>query len=166
MAGPIRSLIQSIDPNVPVLYVRTMEDIFQHGQVAQIRIFNVVFSGASIMGFILALVGLYAVVAFQVTRRTREIGVRMALGARRVQVLGMILTHAGVVGGIGVAIGLFLSVVARPALMVSLGRPVSAFDPVMITLIPLSLIMITLAAAAIPARRAAQIDPQKALRQD
>jgi len=115
---------------------------------------------------VLALVGLYAVMAFQVTRRTREIGVRIALGAGRVQVLGLILKQAGLVGGIGVAIGLFLSVVARPALMVTMGRPISSFDPVMVTLIPLSLLLITFAAAAIPARRAAQIDPQKALRQE
>jgi len=118
------------------------------------------------MGFVLAVVGLYAVVAFQVARRTREIGVRMALGAQRVQVLGMILRQAVIVAGIGIAIGLFLSVVVRPALMVSLGRPVSSFDPVMITAVPLSLFLITLVAAGIPARRAAQIDPQRALRQE
>jgi ABC-type antimicrobial peptide transport system permease subunit len=160
-------LIRSIDANMPIFSLRTLDDIFDHGPVAQIRVFNVIFSGTSLMGFVLAVVGLYAVVAFHVTRRTREIGVRMALGAQQVQVLRMILSQAVIVAAIGIAIGLFLSVIVRPALMVSLGRPAaSAFDPVMIIGVPLSLFLITLLAAGIPARHAAQIDPQRALRQE
>jgi predicted permease len=167
MAAPIRTLIRSIDANMPIFSLRTLDDIFDHGPVAQIRVFNVIFSGTSLMGFVLAVVGLYAVVAFHVTRRTREIGVRMALGAQQVQVLRMILSQAVIVAAIGIAIGLFLSVIVRPALMVSLGRPAaSAFDPVMIIGVPLSLFLITLLAAGIPARHAAQIDPQRALRQE
>lgn len=166
MARPIRDVIHSIDPNMPVIYVRTMEETFQRGAVGQLRVFNTVFTVTSLMGFILAVVGLYAIVAFQVSRRTREIGIRMALGARRSQVSNMIVRQASIVAFAGIGIGFLLSVAARPALLVAMGRPVSAYDPVMISLIPTTLLLITLIAAAIPAHRAAQIDPQRALRQD
>ncbi|HYR89696.1 MAG TPA: ABC transporter permease [Terriglobia bacterium] len=164
MTGPLRELIRSIDPNMPILTVRTMDDIFYQGPVKQVQLISGAFSVASLMGFLLAVVGLYAVVAYQVARRTREIGIRMALGAERLQVMRMILKQAAVVAGIGIIIGLVLSFVARPA--VSLGRPVSAFDPLLFSIVPLGLLLTTLVAAAIPARRASQIDPQKALRQD
>jgi predicted permease len=166
MAGPIRSLIRSIDPNMPIFSLRTLEDIFEHGPVTQVRVFLLTFGGTSLMGFVLAILGLYAVVAFQVTRRTREIGVRIALGAQRGQVLRMILKQAAIVAGIGIGTGFFLSVIVRPLLLVSMGRPVSSFDPSMIVGIPLSLLLITLLAATVPARRAARVDPQRALRQD
>ena len=117
------------------------------------------------MGFALAVVGLYAIVSFQVSRRTREIGIRMTLGARRSQVMRMILKQAGIVTGIGITIGVLLSVGVRPMLIQSMGRPVSSFDPLMITMIPLSLLVSALLASAIPALMAIRIDPQKALRQ-
>jgi predicted permease len=166
MAGPIRSLIRSIDPNMPIFFLRTLEDMFEHGPVNQLRVFYVIFGGTSLMGFALAVLGLYAVVAFQVTRRTREIGVRIALGAQHGQVLKMILRQAAIVAGIGIGSGFFLSIIVRPLLLVSMGRPVSSFDPSMIIGIPLSLLLVTLLAATVPARRAARVDPQRALRQD
>jgi predicted permease len=166
MAGPVREIVRSMDANMPVFSVRTMEDIFEHGAVSQVQVFVVIFAAASIMGFVLALVGLYAVVSFQVMRRTREIGIRVALGATRSQVLQLILKQAGTMTGIGIAIGILLSVVTRPALMASMGRPPSSFDPLMITLIPLCLLLSALLAAAAPAFRALRIDPQKALRQE
>jgi ABC-type antimicrobial peptide transport system permease subunit len=118
------------------------------------------------MGFFLALVGLYGVVAYQVTRRTREIGICMALGAERFHVVKIILKQAATVAGIGIITGLGLSVALRPALLVSLGRPSSGFDPLIFGAVPFGLLLITLLAAAIPARRASQIDPQQALRQE
>jgi putative ABC transport system permease protein len=150
---------------------RTMEDLFESNAVAQIRVFNIVFSSTGLMGFALAIVGLYAVVAYQVTRRTREIGIRMALGAERSEVMRMMVNRAGVVAGTGIVIGLALSVAVRPALLVSLGRPtsggpLSGFDPLLFVLLPLTLMFVTLFAAAIPARRASRIDPQRALRSE
>jgi predicted permease len=166
MATPIRELIRSLDPNIPIFSVRTLENIFEKGPAAQLRLFNVVFSASGIMGFFLALVGLYAVVAHQVSRRTREIGVRMALGAERLDVLGMILKQAGMVAGVGVIVGLVLSLAARAALLTSLGVRTTNFDSFVLVFVPLGLLMTTLLAAAIPARRASRIDPQRALRQD
>jgi predicted permease len=166
MATPIRELIRSLDPNMPIFAVRTLENIFERSAAAQLRLFNVVFSASGVMGFFLALVGLYGVVAHQVARRTREIGVRMALGAERLDVLRMILKHAGIVAGIGVIIGLVLSLAARAALLTSLGQRTTNFDSFVLVIVPLGLLMTTLIAAAIPARRASRIDPQQALRQD
>ena len=172
-APAVRELIRSINPAVPILSVRAMDDLFQRTAAAQIGVFNGVFSSTGLMGFFLALVGLYAVAAYQVETRTREIGIRMALGAERFQVMKMILKQAGLVAGIGIFIGLALSVAVRPALLAGLGRPdtttggpLAGFDPFLFGFIPLCLMLITLFAAAVPARRASRIDPQAALRQE
>src|SRR5262249_33262796 len=108
MAGPLREVIRSIDASMPIFSARTMEDVLRHGGVAQLRVFNMVFSVTGLMGLLLAVIGLYALVAFQVGRRTREIGIRMALGAERLQVLRMVLRQAGIVSGFGIAAGLAL----------------------------------------------------------
>jgi len=113
----------------------------------------------------LALVGLYAVVAYQVARRTREIGIRMALGADRPQVMKLILKQAATMGFTGVAIGLVLSFAGSRLLSASV-MATPSFDPVLFTLVPLCLLLTTLLAAAIPARRATRVDPMLALRQD
>ena len=117
------------------------------------------------LGLALSLVGLYAVVAYQVARRTREIGIRMALGADRPLVMRLILRQAATMGLTGVAIGLLLSLAEGRALSASV-MAVPGFDPMLVTLVPLGLLLTTLLAAAIPARRASRIDPMMALRQD
>jgi ABC-type antimicrobial peptide transport system permease subunit len=94
-------------------------------------------ASAALIGFFLALVGLYAVVACQVARRTREIGIRVALGAARRQVMRMILRQAAATAVVGVSIGLLLSLAAGRAL--TMGRPQAAFDPLLYTLVPLGL---------------------------
>jgi len=171
MAPALRTLIRSIDPNMPIFSVRTMEDVFERNGEAPIHIFNMVFSATALMGFFLAMIGLYSVVAYQVARRTREFGIRMALGAERSQVMKSLLKQAAVVAGIGMGIGLGLSIAIRPVLLAMLGRPTaggapSGFEPLLLVCLPLALMLITLAAAAIPARHALRIDPQQALRQD
>jgi predicted permease len=166
MTTAIRDVIRSIDPNMPIFAVRTLDNIFDRGPAAQLWLFNGVFGATGVMGFFLALVGLYAVVAQQVARRTREIGIRMALGAQRSQVMEMILKQAGIVAGIGIATGLVLSIVTRSALLAALAQRRSSFDPLMLGILPLAILVVTLFAAAIPARRASRIDPLAALRQD
>src|SRR5215510_8796906 len=172
-APAVRALIRSLDPTIPVLSVQAMDALFHRTAAAQINVLNGVFGSTGIMGFFLALVGLYAVVSYQVANRTREIGIRMAIGAERFQVMRMILRQAGTVAGFGMSIGLALSVALRPALLASLGRPntttggpLAGFDPLLFGLVPLSLMLITLTAAAIPARRASRVDPQRALREE
>jgi predicted permease len=171
LAPQVRGIIRAMDPRIPIFSVRTLEDIFERNGVMVIRTFVVVFGATAAMGFFLALVGLYAVISYQVARRTREIGIRMALGAERMQVMGMILQQTGRIAGIAIAAGLVLSILVRPALLVSLGRqapggPISGFDPALFLGLPLLLLLITMLAAAIPARRASKVDPQQTLRQE
>src|SRR5262249_20584911 len=106
LAAPLRELLRNIDPNVPILSVRTMEDIFQKTTVQGINMVVTVLGSTSIIGFVLAVAGLYGIIAYQIARRTREIGIRMALGAERTQVMRMILKQAAGMGGTGVLIGL------------------------------------------------------------
>jgi ABC-type antimicrobial peptide transport system permease subunit len=117
-----------------------------------------------LVGLCLALIGLYAIVSYQVSRRTREIGIRMAIGAMRTQVLGMVLKQAAVMGITGVAIGMAISFAGGQGLTIALGAP--KFDPLLFGLVPIALLATTLLAALVPARRASTIDPQQALRQD
>jgi predicted permease len=164
LIGPLRDMVHSIDPNLPIFRVRTMDDLFQQRTVKSLRVANGVFASAGLVGLGLALVGLYAVVSYQVARRTREIGIRMAIGAQGFQVMRMILMHAGTMGAIGAAIGLILSIVISRGIAESLG--LSPFNPVVFGVIAVGLVITTLLAAAVPARRASLIDPQRALRQD
>jgi putative ABC transport system permease protein len=117
-----------------------------------------------IAGLGLALVGLYAVVAYQVARRTREIGIRMALGADWKNVVTMIGKQAAAMGLAGIGAGLILCLAAERMLTASLNVP--AFDPVLFVLVRVGLLLTSVLAAAIPARKAARIDPMLALRQD
>jgi len=164
LIGPMREMVRSIDANLPIFRVRTMDDLFQQRTVKSLQVANGIFAAAGLVGLGLALVGLYAVVSYQVARRTREIGIRMAIGAQRFQVLKMILMHAGGMGAVGAVIGLVLSVVISRGIAQSLG--LSPFNPVVFGVLAVGLVVTTLLAAAVPARRASQIDPQQALRQD
>src|SRR5262249_25129493 len=94
MTRPLLTMVQSIDPNMPVFRVRTMEDIFERSSVSLIRAVGRIYDLAAGMGLLMALIGLYAVVSYQVARRTREVGIRMALGARRIEVVCIFLSHA------------------------------------------------------------------------
>jgi putative ABC transport system permease protein len=109
LAGPVREIARSIDSNVPVLGIRTMDDLFQRSTVQAMNMVVTLLGSVSLMGFVLALAGLYAVVAYQVARKTREIGIRIALGAERPQVMRMILKQAASMGVTGVLAGLALS---------------------------------------------------------
>src|SRR6185369_15980078 len=106
---------------MPVFRVRTMEDIFEHSSVGLLRAVGQIYDLAAEMGLLMALVGLYAVVSYQVARRTREIGIRMALGAKRVQVVRMFLNHAFGLSVAGVSIGLLVSVFANRLSQSALG---------------------------------------------
>jgi predicted permease len=164
LAAPLREIARSLDANMPVFGVRTMGDFFDQRGVKLLHLINGIVGVVGLLGLALALVGLYAIVAYQVARRTREIGIRMAIGADRSQVMRMVLRQASVMGLAGVAIGVVLCFAGGRALTVALRAP--AFDPILFTLVPIALLLTMLLAAAIPARRAALVDPVVALRQD
>jgi ABC-type antimicrobial peptide transport system permease subunit len=163
LAGPLQALVHSVDADLPIFRVSTMDDIFRKRALNTLHLADSILASAGFMGFALALVGLYAVVAYQVGRRTREIGIRMALGAARLQVMQMILRQAAFMGGGGICIGLAFSFAVVRA--VESGLNVKS-DPTLFWLLPAALFLTTLLAAAVPARRASRVDPQQALRQD
>ena len=164
LAGPLRSIVQSIDSNLLIFSVRTMDDIFQQTTVKSRDLTNVILTSVGLIGLGLAVVGLFALVAYQVARRTREIGIRLALGAERFEIVRMILRSAATMSVTGIGIGLILSFLARRAAGELQGRQPS--DPLVVIVVPVTLLFTTLLAAAIPAWKASRIDPQQALRQD
>src|SRR5262249_36772895 len=137
---------------------------FERSSVNTIRTVLRIYDFAAGMGLMLALIGLYALVAYQVARRTREIGIRMALGAGRLKVVRMFVRQAMIISACGVAIGLVLSVFASRISGSTLGS--SKLHPLLLAAVSVALLVTTLGASLIPARNAARIDPQQALRRD
>jgi putative ABC transport system permease protein len=154
--------IRAVDPDQPVYAIRTMTEVLD--RYLALRRFNTVtvslFAGSSLL---LAMVGIYGVIAWTVRRRTREIGIRMALGAQRSMVTtfvlrrGLTLAVAGTLFGIIGALGL-------TPLLRSMLFGVGTTDPLTFTVVPLLLVAVALLASWLPARRAARVDPMEALR--
>ena len=133
--------------------------------VAQPRLYLVLIASFAGTAMLLAAIGLYGVLAYAVGQRTREIGIRLALGARRGEVLRMVMTQAGRLAVAGVAIGLGAAVVASRALRSQLFQ-IAPTDTVTYVMVGAGLLIVALVASWIPARRASRIDPLTALRHD
>jgi predicted permease len=162
----VRSEIRAVDPHLPVLALKTMRMHMDGGFDLWIvrtgaRMF-VIFGGVALL---LAAIGLYGVRAYTVAMRTREIGIRMALGARASDALRMMLREGMILFGIGGGIGLAISLPVGKVLS-SLLYHVDSFDPVVLTLAPVLLAAVSFVACYIPARRAARLDPMVALREE
>jgi len=163
VAGPLREIVHSLDANQPVFNVRTMTNFYQQRAIAVPLMIMEMVGAMGAMGLTMALIGLYGLVAYSVARRTREIGVRMAIGARQSDVLRMVLRQGLVLAVAGIGVGGLISVgVARAmaAGLVGLGTP----NPATYVLVPLVLLVVTLASCYLPARRASRVDPMVALR--
>jgi len=161
MIASARQIVRELDPNVPPKFASL--DQVVSGSV-QGRRFNVtlvtVFAGTALL---LALAGMYGVMAYSVTRRTNEIGVRMALGADRTTILRLVLGQGLKTAVIGAVLGITASFAATRAIT-SLLFGMSAMDPITFTAVTLLLIVVALLASYFPARRASQVDPMAALR--
>jgi hypothetical protein len=158
----IRTVVTLMNPNLPVLGIQKAEDYTALGLVPQ-RVGVSVSGSLGLVGILLAAIGIYGVTAYAVTRRTREIGIRMALGARRADVIRMILREGMSLTVIGSAIGLILSVAASRLLSGYL-LGLSSVDPITFTGAAILFADVGLLACYIPARRATQIHPTEALR--
>jgi ABC-type antimicrobial peptide transport system permease subunit len=171
LVGAMQRELRAVNVALPVISAKTMAQYLQESLVLPKAVAT--FLGAlGALGLSLAGIGLYAVVAFAVSRRSREIGIRMALGARSQQVVWTVVREVAVVVGVGTGVGLTLTVLAILALGavtvptpgVSLYRP--TVDPLALLSIAAFMAMTGLAAAYAPARRAAGLDPLTALRRD
>lgn len=157
-----RKAFAGFDPNVPLIRVRSLEDLLDSSLVEDILIARLsAFFG--ITALLLACVGLYGLMSYTIGGRTREIGLRMALGAQRLQVLRMILVEALKLVGIGVVIGV-PAALAASQLLSSVLFGLKATDPISLAAVVLLLALVASLAAAIPARRASKVDPMVALR--
>jgi putative ABC transport system permease protein len=162
LVGSIENQVWSIDKNLPVAEIRTMQEVIS-GSIEQHR-FNLFLLGLfATVALTLALVGIYGVMSESVNARTHEIGIRMALGARAVDVLRMVVQQGMALAIIGIAIGLF-GALWLTQFMTTLLFEVSPTDSVTFLLIPLVVALVVLCACLIPARRATKVDPLVALR--
>ena len=164
LVTPLREVVRGLDANLPIYNVRTMEEFYR---MRAVSIFNVLVGTVAAMGLMglgLSIVGLYGLVAYAASRRTREIGIRMAIGATRQTVLRMVLRQGIVLALIGLVVGLFASVGAGELLRAAFPSGDDQRDFVAVVLVAPIVLAVTFLAAYIPARRASRIDPMKALR--
>jgi len=162
IATAVRDQVWEIDANQPVSHVRTMDQLLD-GMMAQRRLNMVLFALFGGVALVLAAVGVYGVISYSVTQRTHEIGIRMALGAGRADVLKLIVRNGMALVLTGVGIGL-IAAVALTRLMTTLLFGVSATDPVTFATLSVILSGVALAACFVPALRAIRVDPMVALR--
>jgi predicted permease len=157
-----RAAIRAIDPDLPLAEVRAMEDVVS-ASAAGWRSRAILLGGFGALALAIAIIGVYGVIAYSVAQRTQEIGVRLALGARHRDVLGLVLWQGMRTSLAGIAIGLTASYgVTR--LMTNLLYGVTATDPLTFVGVATLLALVALIACYIPARRAMQVDPLVALR--
>jgi predicted permease len=159
----IRHEIQGIDPGLPVFGVSSMNDVLDRS-LASRRFAADLVGGFAGLAVLLASIGIYGLLAYMVGQRSREIGIRMALGARREDILRMFLRKGAALAGVGVVAGLVFSA-STASVMASLLYGVRPHDPAVFLIVPLLLFAIAVLASYLPARRATEVDPISALRE-
>ena len=167
LAPVLRDVVRSIDQSMPVYDTQTMQHFYSERAVKTPALITQTVAGLGGMGLILAVVGLYGLIAYSVSRRNREIGIRMAIGADRPNVIRMILRQGLTLGLIGVGVGLVVAFFACRAIVTVAW--VATFDRVNYALFPaiaIPLLLITLAATFGPARRASLVNPVRTLRDE
>jgi putative ABC transport system permease protein len=160
--GAIRSNLNALDSSLAIFKPRTMEDVISDS-MQDLSLQTVLLGVFATLAVLLAAVGLYSVMAYLVTQRTHEIGVRMALGAQQADVLQLVLRQGSRLIFIGVGTGI-ATALALARLMSSLLFGVSAYDPFTFAGVAILLTAVAVAACYIPARRAARVDPMVTLR--
>jgi predicted permease len=160
--GTVRAIVQGMEPNMPLIGVFTMSNVFEQALWAPRMgaLLLVVFGGLALT---LASIGVYGVMAYSVTQRTRELGIRVALGASMGDVRGMVLKQGLTLTLVGIAVGLGAAMLLTN-LVSNLLYGISALDPVTFTIIPIILVLVAAIATYVPARRASRVDPVIALR--
>jgi ABC-type antimicrobial peptide transport system permease subunit len=162
LTGRIRDELRSIDRNLPILKIDTIEEQLNDSLVEE-RLVAVLSGFFGLLAVLLACLGLYGVMSYMATRRTNEIGIRLALGASSGEVLGMVLRESMVLVTAGIAIGVPVTIALTRLISARLFG-VSASDPLTIALATSMLLAVAALAGFLPARRAAKVDPMVALR--
>jgi ABC-type antimicrobial peptide transport system permease subunit len=164
LTEPVRAAVASLDPDLPIYWTMTLEKAMAD-QLWFVRVFGTMFMIFGMVALFLAAVGLYAVMSFSVSRRTREVGIRMALGATPRHVVRMILSQGILQVGIGLAIGLLLATGISQGLKAIL-FDVKPLDPLVFGGVTVVLAITGLLACFLPAQRATRVDPSDAMRAD
>jgi ABC-type antimicrobial peptide transport system permease subunit len=164
LIGSARSAVHAVDPNQPITLVRTLESLLNTATAYQ-SFATFLFGVFASIGMLLAAAGVFSVVSYSVAHRTREFGIRMALGAEPRDVLRLVLLTTGRVLGVGLLLGLGLSILVS-RLLVGRMEGMGTADPLLFVATPALLIAATLAACFLPARSAIRIQPMEALRHD
>jgi putative ABC transport system permease protein len=164
MSNVLRETVRSVDPQIALAQVQSMEQAVSDSEAP--RRFNTgVITAFAMAAVLLAVLGIYSVIAFSAALRMQEMAIRMALGSQRSGILGLIFLSALKLGLAGCAIGM-VGAVAASRLLDSLLFGVSPLDPLVLTLAAICVLLLSLMASLLPARRAASINPMQALRAD
>ncbi len=162
VAGPLRDLVRSLDPNLVILRMKTMDDIVS-ASVAEPRFLMSALGAFAAIALLLGMIGVYGVVSHGVAQRTSEIGIRVALGAQSHEVVALVIRQGMVTALIGAGIGL-AAALAATRVMTGLLHDVSPTDPGTLGLVSAAVVLVALLASYVPARRASRVDPLEALR--
>lgn len=164
MAGPVREQVWSLNPDQPISHVTTVDKLLGN-MIATRRLNTVLFVMFAAIAAILAAVGVYGVMSYSVAQRKHELGIRMALGAVRSDIIRLVLKQGVLLSGIGVVFGLGLAL-ALTRLMAGLLHQISASDPFTLAVVALALSIVSVAATVVPALRATKLDPLRVLRSE
>jgi putative ABC transport system permease protein len=164
LLSAVRETVRSIDPNLPLADVQTLEQV-SGGALSQARFTTLLLGLFAVLAALLATIGIYGVISLLVARRRREIGIRMALGARPGSILGMVMGRGMALASLGVAAGI-VTAAALSRVVATLLYGVTQFDPFTFAAVPVALTVVALCACIIPARRAARVSPIVALREE
>jgi putative ABC transport system permease protein len=169
LVTPLREMVRGLDGNLPISNMRTMEELYRQRSVVILDVIVSLIASMGMMGLALAIVGLYGLVAYAASRRTKEIGIRMAIGAGRSDVLRMVLRQGFVLAITGLGVGLLASAGAARALGAIFPGGIGGdgrTDYLAFPLVASGVLAVTLLAAYVPARRASRVNPTDALRCD
>jgi len=164
MANVLRATVRSIDPQLPLDQVQSMEQTVSDSEAPR-RFNTALISAFALAAVLLAALGIYSVIAFSAAQRAQEMAIRIALGSQRSGILGLVFTSAAKLAIGGCVMGL-LGAAAASHLLQSFLFGVSPFDPLVMALAAVFVLILALAASLLPARRAVSVDPMKALRAD
>jgi predicted permease len=163
LVGPLRDQLAQVDGNIPLYHISTLDE-YVSLSAAQPRFQTVLITFFAVMALLLSAIGLYAVLSYMVAQRTLEIGLRLALGAQREDVLGLVLRRGLILAGAGLGIGIIVSLLLTRFLSGML-YGVKPFDPLTFVGVSAVLLLVSAAASFAPAFRAARLDPMRTLRE-